>query len=304
MIKKILTLNIILTLSIMSCATLGPKTGSKEVIHVCEKREKFLDIKYSYCYDSSNDSQDMIVYMHGAFSSAKAWTKPAFFSTKKFLEVKIGMKKQPKALTISFGRSWMLTNQTERDKRPKYATIENFMKVLGHLERKHFRPKRRFLVGISMGGHNALQLYLHKPKMWDRAVIVNPLQTECHPFDRLDVKCMWGNTTKQSTLSHVMVRANYESRALYDANSPAGAGAQFASSEHPPLQLHIAENDEFKFTEGGIAIFKALLGRGVPIEAVVNPGDHKDMGVTKIIDFLDMTEIVSDLSKKSPAKNN
>jgi len=281
---KFLFIFLILTLCMITSCDFNGNGNTPPLAHICAEKQNLGNIEYSYCYDLFNDSENLIVFMHGAFAGEESWTKPSLLlESQKFLRVRSRLAKEPRVITISLGSSWLLTKGP--NKKIPFSTIDDFMKVLSHLENKHFKPKRRFLIGISMGGANALQLWLHRPKDFDRVVVVNALQTFCYAYDFINPLCRIGSADLGVALSLFMVRANYTSKSHYDLNDLEKAGGNLVSVQHPPLQIHIAEGDEFMFNRGGEAIYNNIKNKA-PVELVKNLLDHKDMNVAKIVEFL------------------
>lgn len=228
---------------------------------------------------SRNSSPDVMVFLHGFLSSELTINQPDFFSTDKWLDVRVEMQQEPNIVSISFGMLWMLHSQS-RTLFPQYSTAPTFMAVLEKLLTQYeLQGKRRFLVGSSMGGFNALKLVM--AGKWDRALLHVPMIAkqglDPFSFNFFDPE-FWkfysapiirGQFTKEEWL--------YEEPLLEVRNGTLGTSK---------IQVQVSKKDEFNLYEGGKDLFKVLQAKGVDVELVENAEGHKDLNVERAATFL------------------
>ncbi len=255
------------------------------------KRKYFLNFRY--CLIPAK-SENVMYFMHGTMGSETAWHKKGIFDKAfpKFREsYALAGEKAPKVVVVSLGNSWILNDRGfERNQGPQEATLQIFVeKIMPYIEQKHAllgqgKPGKRLLSGISMGGQNALQLYFHYPEKWARASLVNPAIPLCDDPWGIDSASCWQARVTNVVGSMIQLMANWENQAHWKANNV--LRSPLLKKEMPPLQIHYALQDEFKFTMTNIQLVGVAEKAGIKIEALKNQGDHGDLNVKAFADFM------------------
>lgn len=138
---------------------------------------------FNYCaHLNPKQTTDLLIFMHGAFQSERQLSKQAigdqaFPHLKKLVEDHF-KDRVPHAIAVSFGPVWILA--PNRKWYPKSLTPQNFLKIISFIREKHnIQAMRIHLVGMSMGGWNAIQLFLHQPAAFSSATFLDPMIPRC-----------------------------------------------------------------------------------------------------------------------------
>ena len=129
---------------------------------------------WKYCIhtnDRTSGSSYLYVF-HSQDEDERFWSKGGGYPAllQKYWQEK--SSKIPKVITISFGPLWLIAPKMTNENTGLLERFrdEVFNKIEGHLG----RPKRRFLLGESMGGLNVLSLALHLPQYFSRVASLCP----------------------------------------------------------------------------------------------------------------------------------
>lgn len=275
----------LLILLTAGCSTVQESPVVLKSNPTCEKRAllprvaRERRVYFSYCYYRFGSNPDVIYFNHGLLNSHEALHKKIFVDTSFFnFQKTIALlgTDSPSILSISFGKRWILTNG-KKTKSPRESTLENYKRIMDYLEAKFkLKPVNRYVMGISMGGFNSLQLIMFMPKLFTKAVVINPVMTKCNAWDFMDV---------------VMSHFSQEQCVL---QNPLGAlGSSRFSSSTPPVQLQRSLKD--KLTKPGMSkkLYEIMKSRGVNVENVENSkpgtkisGGHGEFIPEKIVEFL------------------
>jgi fermentation-respiration switch protein FrsA (DUF1100 family) len=143
--------------------------------------------------------------------------------------------------------------------------------------RKKLGPKEGDYIiwGTSMGGLNALELYMSHPDLWDRAALNSPMIPVCDPYaGDGGAACIRGIATPQigflTDESLKLVREFYPYREAWSDADPLEAGPRLLNPDYPPLLIEIGIADEFGFYPGTDEFRKIAEEKGVPVEYIVH----------------------------------
>jgi pimeloyl-ACP methyl ester carboxylesterase len=245
---------------------------------------------WRYCiYPGTQDSKDVLWYLHGRGGSEKTWRKKKALRKIQSRWAERGLA-APTVVAASFGRHWLLTPKLSK---PASGLLEYFEDtVIPALERKIGGHGRRLLLGHSMGGFNAAELWLSGQVRFDRVALACPALTWISPWAKLREITSWSarNHVNPVIVLSVLHTARayfakgareWESAApLYLARERVGRGG-------PPLLLSVGQHDSFGFFPGTHDLYELAQARGdeetlwKPV-----PGGHCAMDSTAIADFL------------------
>lgn len=234
------------------------------------------DISINYWLNKNLNPYE-IVFFHGFLSSEKAMVEPDLFATMKWVEVLDQLKSSPTILSLSLGKTWMLYPQNvKRTMFPNYATVNDLKFMIEAIENKHEINKKRILIGSSMGGFNALQMYLNYPDMWSRCILHVPMviPKDKNPYNWFDM----------SLLSAPIIRSQVPQN-LWPQVDPIHYMRSLSRSM-PPLQIQVSKSDEFKLYDGGKYLAGLLTHLGIPVSLIENEGGHKDLNVEAASAFI------------------
>lgn len=136
-------------------------------------------VNWCYRWDASASSKQVVYYFHGIGASEKAWKESALSAALE-KEAKKLSQPVPHVFAISFGPAWFLSDV------PKGSSSRLdllFQEVIPALEKNiKAKPERRFLIGESMGGYNALRASMTNPSFFAKVVALCPALLPIGPY--------------------------------------------------------------------------------------------------------------------------
>jgi enterochelin esterase-like enzyme len=132
------------------------------------KENCFSENYYRYCVykASQGNNGDIAYYFHGKSGNADSWGKDNDFAQpihKYWSDKKI---KPPLIVSISFGGEWLLTPKLSS---PESGLLEKLtINVIPKIEGTLFKPRKRIILGKSMGGLNALIAGLSQKELFKK----------------------------------------------------------------------------------------------------------------------------------------
>lgn len=146
----------------------------------------FEDFDFCFYPGSGQNANNLVYFFHGIMGYENIW-----IHNKTYLQIQSEWQALPKGrpavVSISYGRVALLTPKNSH----KYSgaldpwnldRIENF-------EKKHLKlyTQKRFLMGTSMGGHNALNLYIKMFPNFSKIGLLCPAQLLNSPYDSKEI---------------------------------------------------------------------------------------------------------------------
>jgi pimeloyl-ACP methyl ester carboxylesterase len=138
-------------------------------------------ITYNYCVFPSSDinNKDLIIHFHGLGGSAQTWKNTPGYQSVRTHAKNMG-KVMPTVVSVSLGKLWLLTEVSVKLNR--YSSIVTsaipFLESLAG----YTGEGRRILLGESMGGFNALQVFFRNPNSFDKVAILCPAVADLSPW--------------------------------------------------------------------------------------------------------------------------
>ena len=222
-----------------------------------------------------SSSKDVLFYFHRDSNDRCAWLaapRPGSVYRAKAAEWwEENGKQSPTVVVFSIGPRFLLT--LEGGRYPVSWFVESVLPEI----RKKLGPKRgKYIIwGTSMGGFNALQLYLRYPGLWDKAVLNSPLIPVCDPFAGDGVtSCILDTSVPQIPLltreSLNLIREFYPTGETWSAADPLKAAPRLLNRRYPPLLIEIGASDEFGFYPGTDRFREIASEKGVSVEYIVH----------------------------------
>jgi len=275
---------LIILISIGSATQWKPRPGL-QIKTECET-DTSKAITYSYCIHSIAGSlnHDVIYYLHGLNGNEHDWIN-SDFSAKAYQ--KWG-NQAPTVLTISYGPLWILA---EKNPRQKSGLFEHFTQIaLPNLESKlEFTPAHRILIGASMGGFNASQLYLKKPYLFSKVILACPAITSVGPFSNSsDINTYISRTgADQSSVIRglEMIKQYYSDDQIWKQSSPILLVSKLVNPSFPPIHVSCGSTDRFGFFDGAKIFVDSIRQQGAQAEWSIVPGPHCSFDEADVIEF-------------------
>ncbi len=141
-----------------------------------------------YCINQPTgpSAPDRVYHLHGRGLDAEAWNDPTYFTAQVQGEwQRLGLP-APTVVTLSYGPEWLLTPS---GRAPRSGLLDRIGPQMAQLEARLDTqlgaPRRRMLVGESMGGLNVLVLGLSQPGLFDKVAALCPGVYTDSPFASL-----------------------------------------------------------------------------------------------------------------------
>lgn len=262
------------------CSTLQRDTGaSDKYLVTCGKLDSVEDANYCVHFKQGEDVKQTVLYLHGLGDNENVLQVSPFDQTS-LKNITQGLK-QAIIVTISFGRSWLVTSYPDRWKNPEDATVEHFKtKVLPELKQKFPLTRPITLVGHSMGGQNSATLCSQLPDEFDKCVLLNPLMACADIYNFLDFNC----------LSSPIFRSTYTKKQWEEYGQHKMLER---TTKMPPTYVTSCEKDQFKLHRPTLDyVAKAqLLGLPVVHEQGAESCTHFQFPVDSVLRFINPVSI-------------
>jgi len=244
-------------------------------------------ISYSYCIQQlpGTTSKDAVLYLHGQGGSEYEWQNSPFAET---VYSQWGQA-APAVITISYGKTWLLA---EKNSSSLSGLFEHFTQIaLPALEAKlPFHPAHLILMGASMGGFNASQLYLKRPDLFSRIVLACPAIITFSPQAKdLEVGAYVARTGADRYYvdrALEMFSAFYPDTAAWSNAAPVDLASKMVTAQFPPVYVSCGDVDQYGFFEGAKAFADAVAKNGASSQWKLVPGPHCSFDVNGVASFV------------------
>jgi pimeloyl-ACP methyl ester carboxylesterase len=146
-----------------------------------------------YCVNraAGGTNGDVVYHLHGRSLDEQVWNDDTYFTAMLQSRWQDTRVLPPTVITVSYGPTWLLT---PTGRKPASGLLNDLMARIPEIEARVGTPKRRMLMGESMGGLNVLIAGLSYPRQFAKIAALCPGVYADSPFDS------W------STLRHTMTR--------------------------------------------------------------------------------------------------
>ncbi len=158
----------------------GLSTSFNEDVNCFNDSDK--TVTWKYCITTTRDSTsgDVMFEFHGLAGSENSW-----ISHKRNIAIRQAWQdlhlQAPTVVSLSFGPVWLLA---EKNSAVKSGLYEEFRDVIyPRINQKLGVLKgKRLIIGASMGGFNASQIYLKNPSLFSKYLLECPIMTDITPY--------------------------------------------------------------------------------------------------------------------------
>lgn len=140
------------------------------------------ELRYCVHRPQGPGNGDIVYHLHGRNLDAQAWNDPSYFTAMVQGQWQRMGTAAPTVVTLSYGPEWLLAPRGEA---PRSGLLDRIGPQLAALEATLGAPRRRLLVGESMGGLNVLVLGLSQPGRFDKVAALCPGVYTESPFASL-----------------------------------------------------------------------------------------------------------------------
>ncbi|HEY8559163.1 MAG TPA: alpha/beta hydrolase-fold protein [Pyrinomonadaceae bacterium] len=244
------------------------------------------NLNYTVYRAETGVSEDVIYHLHGRNLDASVWNDDTYFTSLVQAHWQRSAIKPPTVVVVSYGPVWLLT---PKNSQAESGLLDDFIARLPEIESKIGAPRRRMLLGESMGGLNVLILGLSRPEMFSRIASLCPgvylespfsdYSTQKAAMERTgaDPKIIFGVTQ----LAKKYVSSDEE----WNAVNPISL-IERADERYPELYLSCGLYDKYGNFEGTAALADRAAKRGVKTSWHPIYGGHCAIDVASLADFL------------------
>lgn len=191
----------IFIVSASSCAknnstlALAPKTIEPSIVQkphklaACDHLVLESTMVLDYCImpsESPLPTDSVIYYFHGLFGSADE-INSKFWRANIDEMYRMFPAKMPHLVSLSFGPAAIITPHSMNDTAPTPEQLHDALAVIeAKLEFKDKHP-RRHLLGVSLGGFNALELFNEDQDAYESVALLCPALIDFNPFEKTEI---------------------------------------------------------------------------------------------------------------------
>lgn len=122
---------------------------------------------------------DVVYHLHGRKLDAEIWNDPSYFTAMVQRHWQRAGALPPTVISLSYGPVWLLTPKGEA---PHSGLLDTIASDIQAIETRVGKPRRRMLMGESMGGLNSLVLGLSHAPLFDKVAALCPNVYQDSPF--------------------------------------------------------------------------------------------------------------------------
>lgn len=223
-------------------------------------------LRYCINRDRRGTNGDILYHLHARNLDETIWNDDTYMTALIQAEWQRTGTLPPTVITVSYGPTWMLAPKGEK---PDSGLLNDFMARLPAIEAKVGSPRRRLLLGESMGGLNVLIAGLSYPTQFARVAALCPGVYADTPFASVTTfpaaMQRTGANPKIAMGVWVFARTYLASEAEWRRVSPLRLIEQ-AEPDTPALYLSNGLYDHFGNFEGTQQLANLARQRGVQVE--------------------------------------
>ena len=244
------------------------------------------ELRYCVYRDRRGTNGDIVYHLHGRNLDERIWNDPTYFTALIQSEWQRVNPLPPMVVTVSYGPTWLLTPKGEKS---KSGLLDDFMDRLESIEAQIGTPRRRMLMGESMGGLNVLISGLSYPEKFEKIASLCPGVYAVSPFESFSAMNAavqrTGANPKTAFGIFVMARTYFASEQEWNSASPLSL-IRGAGPDYPELYLSNGLYDAFGNYEGTQQLASAAIDRGVKTEWRPLYGGHCAIDASSLATFL------------------
>jgi pimeloyl-ACP methyl ester carboxylesterase len=139
-------------------------------------------LRYCVHRAASGVNGDVVYHLHGRNLDAQVWNDPTYFTALLQAHWQNAGLLPPRVISLSYGPVWLLASKGQAG---SSGLLDTIWRDIGAIEARVGAPRRRLLMGESMGGLNSLVLGLSQPQHFDKVAALCPAVYTASPFTPL-----------------------------------------------------------------------------------------------------------------------
>jgi pimeloyl-ACP methyl ester carboxylesterase len=255
----------------------------RPAVQRCDRSEP---LRYCVNTDAAGSNGDVVYHLHGRHLDERIWNDDTYMTALIQAQWQSSGKVPPTVVTVSYGPTWILT---PRGRKPESGLLEDFMRRLPEIEARVGRPRRRILLGESMGGLNVLVAGLSYPSRFAKVAALCPGVYAVSPFASLSTMRAamerTGAHPKVALAIWLMGRKFIADEGEWRRMSPLIL-VERAKPDYPALYLSCGLYDAYGNYEGTQRLASIARQHGVRTEWHPLYGGHCAVDVPSLAEFL------------------
>lgn len=231
---------------------------------------------------------DLLYHLHGRNLDAEVWNDPTYYTAMVQAQWQRAGLLPPTVVSLSYGPVWLLAPKGQAEHSGLLHSIEPHIAAI---EARIGPPRRRLLMGESMGGLNSLVLGLSQPQRFDKVAALCPnvyLDSPFAPFGQIREAITRTGADPRIAFGIWQLAGRYVANdeewrrlsplALIEANA--------LQQARPSLYLSAGLHDRYGLYEGVERLAQRAAQRGLPTEWHPLYGGHCTIDVASLAAFL------------------
>ncbi len=231
---------------------------------------------------------DVVYHLHGRNLEAEVWNDPTYFTALLQAYWQNAGLRPPTVISLSYGPVWLLAPKGQAE---DSGLLDTIWPLIGAIEAREGQPRRRLLMGESMGGLNSLVLGLSQPRHFDKVAALCPAVYQDSPFSPLgQLRAAMVRTGADPRIAFgvwQLSRRHVSSPQEWQRWSPL-ALIEDAAVLEARLSLYVSAGlyDRYGLYEGTERLAQRAAERGVPTEWHPLYGGHCAIDIASLGTFL------------------
>ena len=286
--RKWLILTLLIVASFYAWTQLTAPQGNQKVSFIPASKICHSSGRLKYCiYRAKSGTNGNVVYhFHGRNLDEQVWNDDTYWTSMVQASWQQTSILPPTVVVISYGPTWLLV---PKGKKQDSGLLEEFMAKLPEIDKKTGAPKRRLLLGESMGGLNVLIAGLTYPQSFAKIASLCPGVYATSPFASLSaMKATLKRTGADPKIGFgiwLMAKNHVADEREWKRISPLELMKR-ASGQYPALYLSNGLYDAYGNFEGSQMLADKAAQRGVSVEWHPLYGGHCAIDASSLARFL------------------
>jgi S-formylglutathione hydrolase FrmB len=267
---------------------LTARRGNQKVSYVKAAENCGANGRLRYCVyrPAAAINGDVVYHLHGRNLDERIWNDDTYWTAMIQSEWQRSGPTPPTVVTISYGPTWLLV---PKGKTQDSGLLDDFMAKLPEIDAKTGTPKRRILLGESMGGLNVLIAGLSHPERFAKIASLCPGVYSTSPFDSFSaIKNALERTGADPKIGFgvwLMAKKYVADQSEWRRISPLSL-IERASQRYPAMYLSNGIYDAYGNFEGTQRLANEAAKRGVRVEWHPLYGGHCAIDTSSLARFL------------------
>jgi hypothetical protein len=244
------------------------------------------ELRYCIYQARQGSNGDLLYHLHGRNLDEQIWNDDTYLTSMLQAQWLDRGVLAPTVVSLSYGPTWLLTPKGER---PQSGLLGDLMGRLPEIEAKAGTPRRRLLLGESMGGLNVLIAGLSEPQSFNKIAALCPGVYADTPFGSLSSMRQaikrTGAKPERAFGIWLLARRYVANEAEWRRISPLSLIEQ-AGPDYPELYVSNGLYDAFGNYEGSRRLAERAAGLGVRTEWHPLCGGHCATDIASLAGFL------------------